>query len=876
MSTTPTMPSRNQPGQLVYASARGGFGVQARTEDLTPEEADVMLAGIDRDRREFGEVIPPFAAPEEVAGFARNLTCRMTPAGLITWLSSPAGTDSSGRPGNVVTHVLLERLPRPAGSPRPVERWRASGWLTPFGSAAVEAVGLRIPFGDDRPVVSRESVIAFITDPDAWRLGALCEILDALVGPKGSAPVVVIASSPDEAALWMGAVSHLVTAEAAQRLSFALWESARGVLGRGRDLDLTFVSPAEAAALRESDPTVGVIDPREEPAPRAWEPHVEGTEERRSPFGPLAVALFSLFDDPAAILAEVERIGNRGLRVESLGWPLAMALVGHLDEWPELVGPVAEALLGESPDDLDRHPDLWQLGVRAIAQQTGSSAQEAWRVLKKHPHTSAPVMDLLRKIHLHRRLVDIDGLVAEAVPVVGRGRWSAWNDPDIQSAVLAGVRRANQRGGITEAIILLRIAEALSGESLGECAPTEAGSALQRALTEHLTPVLTSTPHDLVQAVPALSRRALALIVRPALAQLPLVWAGPGAAPGRRVPVAVMKWLYPSPPDIPQSGGPSDLDVDVAAVLAETGRESPWWPWARSTLVRYATVTTQPTVRIDELLATRLPPGELSLAEVYAVADADPARVSPSTAYGALATLGASEGREAVRALEWLDRGSLSALSRADRDLARRLMRVLNPSPGVAADLRGLREQAREAVDTLARLQSRAGVALGGLWSTFVLLWIPLSPPRAVEQIAAYLVSSDVGDASVAARFLGRMLEGLVRDEDYWDATTDVAALAVQLEPSWTHAKDPRVPLLARCCSPGEANALDTTVAAIFGVTDRKGLQAWRDMLHERMAERQDFDREARKVVNAWFDRVAGGDGLGSKFVRRGKRENEG
>ncbi|WP_308289857.1 hypothetical protein [Mycolicibacterium mageritense] len=47
------------------------------------------------------------------------------------------GSDSTGRPGNVFAHVVLDRTPFAAPQRRPIEWWRSPQWVRPFGAAAV-------------------------------------------------------------------------------------------------------------------------------------------------------------------------------------------------------------------------------------------------------------------------------------------------------------------------------------------------------------------------------------------------------------------------------------------------------------------------------------------------------------------------------------------------------------------------------------------------------------------------------------------------------------------------------------------------------------------------------------------------------------------
>lgn len=655
MSAMPHEPLAVPPpesGQLAYASAKGGFGVQGTTGGVTPEESTTIVSGINRDRREFGQDLPPFVSPADAARLHRNFTVQPTPVGLVTWLSGPAGMDGSGRPGNVFTHALLERYPRPRDAPRPIDRWRSRAWLTPYGAVDVESARLPEAFGDDHPVVHREAAIAFIRDPDAWRVGTLCALLDALTS-SADAPVLVGVSSPEEAAQWMGAISHLVGRPYAERLGFSLWEAANTMTTRRVRSKFVFVPEHQLDPSWTTSITRFVVRTSDEPAPRDWEPGAAAA----SPFGPLAASLFSFFDNPSTVLAQMDAIADRlGADADQPGWPLAMALARHVETWPELAGPVAEALVREAPGTLDAYPDLWDVAVRVVSRYVGGSADRAWEAIQAFGAVPVPMRDALRKVHLGLRLEHPQHLVAAPgpPPVVGAGRWSAWQDPAIFELVEQGIRTARAADPLTGAVLVLRITNAVCGETMPGSSSPGMAQALHGAVTDLVLPLLDQPdPTALVRACGPLGGSALFAIVRPALAEAPVRGSVREARAGSRIHPDVVSWLYPAPPAVAASAPVTELDAEAAAAFAPLGLLSPWWRWVRSVVLRYA-VTREPATRVDALVAATVPRDNLTVSEARTILAAGPGRLPIDHLLGSIAMMGPGDD---VDGFLWPGRG---------------------------------------------------------------------------------------------------------------------------------------------------------------------------------------------------------------------------
>lgn len=125
-------------GQLTYAIAdgargarQGGWGVVEIGGALSAEAQDFLVRGrtVSLPQR-----VTPFVSNAELA--ARAARWRVVPFGedrspsVLAWHSVEAGSDSTGRPGNVFTHAAHLDLTRPS---RPMDWAFSPDWLRPYG-----------------------------------------------------------------------------------------------------------------------------------------------------------------------------------------------------------------------------------------------------------------------------------------------------------------------------------------------------------------------------------------------------------------------------------------------------------------------------------------------------------------------------------------------------------------------------------------------------------------------------------------------------------------------------------------------------------------------------------------------------------------------
>ena len=182
------------------------------------------------------------------------------------WHAVPAGVDSSGRPGNVFTHVLLDRMPDTPRPPlRPGDLLRSPVWLRPYGEEQVldaTVAGLPDPPWSD-PVIDRTAVLGFLADRVMLHGGTLRGLLDAVhaaMQPQG--PTVVLGVvDPADADRWVAAVGHLMSPGTSRRLYFSTAERVGGLgAARSAGLHLIVVPAAELRTVEPDDTVVLISD----------------------------------------------------------------------------------------------------------------------------------------------------------------------------------------------------------------------------------------------------------------------------------------------------------------------------------------------------------------------------------------------------------------------------------------------------------------------------------------------------------------------------------------------------------------------------------------------------------------------------------------
>lgn len=246
--------------QLSYAIAdgvagrgRGGWGVVETSAGLSPDVHDALVRGRIVSMPAY---VTQFMSDAQLA--ERPVRLRVSPwgDGCMIWHSVEAGTDSTGRPGNVFTHAALLPLQAPT---RAMDWAYSPDWLRPFGAAQVAAAHLpqdmalppmQLPF-----LMWLHGASAL---PQQRVTAALCAALEQLVR---QAQVVFVIPGWQDASGLLDYLSWLLPFGVARKLSWATHEDARSateLLNLG--FDVVCVERADHVQHRQLHRTPVVLD----------------------------------------------------------------------------------------------------------------------------------------------------------------------------------------------------------------------------------------------------------------------------------------------------------------------------------------------------------------------------------------------------------------------------------------------------------------------------------------------------------------------------------------------------------------------------------------------------------------------------------------
>ncbi|ETT25684.1 hypothetical protein RAJCM14343_0533 [Rhodococcus aetherivorans] len=380
-------------GQLSYTSfdrpgtgSGGGWQVKEVSGDLDADEQELLRAGV-VSRFDSPQPMPRFPTVEDIARRPRRLMyARLRDAAGCYWHTVPAGSDASGRPGNVFAHAVLERGAEPGDGVRPIECWRSTDWLVPYGADEVAKAALPATAPGPGGIVDRDAALGFLLDPGTWRIGVFSVLLDAVARSLRGGPAVVLGcKDPDTAALWIGAVSHFMSPGTARRFGWSTFDRLHSVddaVAGGANLvtvplsDLPGDSPGCTVFGENETPELGELD---------GEPHsvANGDLVPVTYWSVLAQTVLLDVETAHRALARQDAIaagvGDRDL---TEAWPLAMAVVADpglhdaLDE-------AASVVLAESPMEAATAPDLAHVIVGIVDERLGATTQQAEEALAR-------------------------------------------------------------------------------------------------------------------------------------------------------------------------------------------------------------------------------------------------------------------------------------------------------------------------------------------------------------------------------------------------------------------------------------------------------------------------------------------------------------
>jgi hypothetical protein len=414
--------------QLTYTSfdtgiGRGGWQVKEIRGVLTAEEEETLRSRIVTSFEPI-EPLPQFPSPEDIGAQPRRLVYGPldNSGSYAYWHAVQSGLDGTGRPGNVFSHVVLDRHPGDdSARVRPIDSWRR-GWLAPFGQPDVvsAALGIAPPLGVE-PGAARSAAVEFLLDPTVWRIGVFGVLLDAVAEAlRGGRPVVLVVDDPDEAALWVSGVSAFLSPGTSRRLSFSLFERATGLdLAFRRGTLLAAVPRSDSSTLNESQASGAiVIDSAESPSlgdlGGADSVTVHGSSVPVTAWSSMAQVVLQDPDTARLALARIdevsEEVGDVGLSVE---WPLAMTVATLGDRFADAREEAAAVLRDSTPARVIDHDGLWSAMQDLTEGMFGSSTGEVWRFLE----ASAPdrtITSLASVVYVGRALRDLPWLTGSS------------------------------------------------------------------------------------------------------------------------------------------------------------------------------------------------------------------------------------------------------------------------------------------------------------------------------------------------------------------------------------------------------------------------------------------------------------------------------
>ncbi|OZF02834.1 hypothetical protein CH302_04375 [Rhodococcus sp. 15-2388-1-1a] len=556
---------RGRFAHLIYTSfddgsgTGGGWQVKDVSGGIDSAEREVLTAWV-ATRFDLVPALDRYPTPADIDNRQRRLMYAKVSGGAAYWHTVEAGTDGSGRPGNVFAHVVLDReIDAPEPPFRPIEVWRSPSWLMPYGpvntrAATVESAELP-EFGD---VVTRDRVIDFLLDASVFRQNTLQVLLDAVVHSwDGGAPVVLLVENSASAALWIGAVEYLMSPGTSRHLSWSTHDRADAVSESiRRKIHLTVAPGSERDALtgrgdivlldETDDPTLGVLDA---------EPHMTqaGTAVVVTPWSMLAQAV--LIDHSTALLAlgmqdsiAIEA-GDSGL---SPMWPLAMA-VASMPGMEDVRKEAARVISEQRPIALAPGSRLALVSDQVDEESAPKSTAEAVAGLRRAQSHSRPASVALSYV-VRLAIIDKEWLAnnrASEIGAVFSGPTPGALSATVQTVLHGYIEAAQDKftKKVDQAVHILRIADLLVVTNCDVAVDVDVVdllcNALETVVAKFSDPLSGSR---IIQLAGGLDERTLHLVVRPTLTTSPVAQQLPF---GHRFDEAVLRWVFPSYPKIP-------------------------------------------------------------------------------------------------------------------------------------------------------------------------------------------------------------------------------------------------------------------------------------------------------------------------------------
>lgn len=378
--------SRPRFGQLVYTSfddqhsGGGGWRVKEETGGISPVERQELTSRIVTNF-DVGEALPQYPNDEQIASRpARLMYGALTGNRAGYWHTVDAGKDATGRPNNVLAHVVLDRDVTVPSDLRPIELWGSAQWLRAYGAA--EVTDARLTSADyPQPTgeLSCSSVVRFLTGMSVDKLIVFRVLLDAVHGAmNGGRGVVLTTHEPRQGHWWIAALSYFMSPGVARRFTWSTYDDPY-LAGADMRSGLHLVI---VAADRAHDVPRGkwlVLDDRDQPFIGALgSSHgTGGGDVEATSWSSLAEAVLAdseraerIIERQDAIAAE---LGDRDL---SPVWPLAVAVREEL-ELSEFYQEANKVIADEAPVHGDSIPWIADLVSNATAVTAPDDVEDA-------------------------------------------------------------------------------------------------------------------------------------------------------------------------------------------------------------------------------------------------------------------------------------------------------------------------------------------------------------------------------------------------------------------------------------------------------------------------------------------------------------------
>lgn len=540
-------------GELTYTSydaagSAGGWQIKEQHGGLSNDETRLLVSQV-QTAFEPPQPLPPYPTPEQVAALPRRLAYRNAGAERgVYWHSVPAGADATGRPGNVFSHVLLDRGgAQPGPGYRPIQLWRSPGWLCPYGKAAVAAAQLPPEPPGPSVAVTADSVVEFALDTSTWRLGVLLGLLDAVAAAMTAGPPVLLGvHSPDAAAHWIGLISFLMSAGTARTLNFSTFERVGPSTHALRTTQHLTAVPRDD--LDSAPPGVVAIDETEmlSLGELGGEPHRTAAGHSIDVTAWSAMTQVALLDLASArlLLADIDAFAAQ---VSDIGlhpaWPMAMSVLSR-SEFGDAAREARAVIAMNSPHDLPAHSPAGRTLREVVTVLGQESTAEAWRLVQHVPEGLAA--HAATEVYLRRAVCDGDWLDQPGPIPLRNGGFS---DQPVPESLRAALGPAIEDAAAHGPARLLRLVDLLVRAGLYDGLPPLIEAEVASLITDP-----SEGPRLVEQLGDHIDARTRLTIARPVLRR---GWTQP-AAP---LPGPVLDWL---------SAG---LTAPAATTLADA---SPW------------------------------------------------------------------------------------------------------------------------------------------------------------------------------------------------------------------------------------------------------------------------------------------------------------